>query len=432
MKIFLILLLFFSSNYLVNAQWSTVYSFGSTDVNNFYEINFLSTNMGYVIGNGSHESHWFYNHFVYMTNDAGESWHRVWFESISTAGYQSTGYYQFISEDTIYRLDYITTGDGPSYLEKSIDGGINWENTYFLPAVKQIRYFKFIDENTGYVLINNFWDQAYNILRYSSNDSTLVTLLSDSTIFFRQITFSNDSTGFVLYADSSFQNRNILRTNDYGLNWSHIYTDTNYTFKSICFPTDSVGFILTNSSTILKTVDYGNTWNVLNLYSEQNLNSFDFPSEQIGCAVGDSGVIYKTEDGGINWFIQNSGITEKLLQVVFPTDSTGYILTSENKILKTTNGENSIYHLSETKQNILIYPNPNKGTFQIGFSVALPKNVSIQVVNNVGQVIYEEVHKNFSGNYSKEIDISSLANGIYMLNIKVGSNTYTENVSVLR
>ena len=86
----------------------------------------------------------------------------------------------------------------------------------------------------------------------------------------------------------------------------------------------------------------------------------------------------------------------------------------------------------DTEFFINVYPNPNKGTFQLSFGVDMLKNVSIQVVNNLGQVVYEEVHKNFNGNYSEEIDISSLANGVYILNIKVGENTYTENISVLR
>ena len=93
--------------------------------------------------------------------------------------------------------------------------------------------------------------------------------------------------------------------------------------------------------------------------------------------------------------------------------------------------ESGVYEL-DTEFFINVYPNPNKGTFQLSFGVDMLKNVSIQVVNNLGQVVYEEVHKNFNGNYSEEIDISSLANGVYILNIKVGENTYTKNISVLR
>jgi|AntAceMinimDraft_17_1070374.scaffolds.fasta_scaffold14118_2 hypothetical protein len=82
--------------------------------------------------------------------------------------------------------------------------------------------------------------------------------------------------------------------------------------------------------------------------------------------------------------------------------------------------------------NFDIYPNPNKGTFHLNFCVEKPENIIIQVINDLGQNVYKQEHKKFKGNYNKEIDISSLKNGIYMLNIRVGENTYTRNISVMR
>jgi hypothetical protein len=82
--------------------------------------------------------------------------------------------------------------------------------------------------------------------------------------------------------------------------------------------------------------------------------------------------------------------------------------------------------------NFDIYPNPSKGTFRLNFYVEKPENIIIQVINDLGQNVYKQEHKKFKGNYNKEINISSLKNGIYMLNIKVGENTYTKSISVVR
>jgi len=91
-----------------------------------------------------------------------------------------------------------------------------------------------------------------------------------------------------------------------------------------------------------------------------------------------------------------------------------------------------IDNLSDKNFNISIYPNPNKGTFHLNFCVEKPENIIIQVINDLGQNVYKQEHKKFKGNYNKEIDISSLKNGIYMLNIIVGENTYTRNISVMQ
>ncbi len=90
-----------------------------------------------------------------------------------------------------------------------------------------------------------------------------------------------------------------------------------------------------------------------------------------------------------------------------------------------------IDNLNDKNFNISIYPNPNKGTFHLNFYVEKPENIIIQIINDLGQNVYKQEHKKFKGNYNKEIDISSLKNGIYMLNIRVGENTYTRNIFVM-
>lgn len=82
--------------------------------------------------------------------------------------------------------------------------------------------------------------------------------------------------------------------------------------------------------------------------------------------------------------------------------------------------------------DLAIFPNPNQGIFTLGFTVENPQNVSIQVINNIGQVVFQEQHNNYKGNYSDKIDLSSYANGAYILNITIGENTHTENITVLR
>jgi hypothetical protein len=81
--------------------------------------------------------------------------------------------------------------------------------------------------------------------------------------------------------------------------------------------------------------------------------------------------------------------------------------------------------------NISVYPNPANGHFEIEFTLENPQTVNISLVNSIGQIVYQKSNKNFQGNYSDKIDSRSFANGNYILNIKTGENTHTENITVL-
>lgn len=70
--------------------------------------------------------------------------------------------------------------------------------------------------------------------------------------------------------------------------------------------------------------------------------------------------------------------------------------------------------------------------YTIGFTVDEAQKVIIQVINNLGQVVYKEENNSYSGNFNKELNLSFLQNGIYELHIKIGEKEYTENVSVMK
>jgi hypothetical protein len=64
-----------------------------------------------------------------------------------------------------------------------------------------------------------------------------------------------------------------------------------------------------------------------------------------------------------------------------------------------------------------VYPNPSNGVFNTSFYVSNTGNYNIKIFNALGQVVYEEGLKNFSGSYSKEMNISSFGQGVYLLSI---------------
>jgi len=67
------------------------------------------------------------------------------------------------------------------------------------------------------------------------------------------------------------------------------------------------------------------------------------------------------------------------------------------------------------------YPNPNNGKFNLTFSLPEKGKTKITVFDSNGKEVYKEVLTNFTGDYNKNIDISSEGKGLFFLNVEQGS-----------
>ncbi|MCE9538771.1 MAG: T9SS type A sorting domain-containing protein [Bacteroidetes bacterium] len=68
-------------------------------------------------------------------------------------------------------------------------------------------------------------------------------------------------------------------------------------------------------------------------------------------------------------------------------------------------------------QAVSTYPNPNNGKFNITISNANFNQLSISIVDVQGKEVYYEMDKNNTAEYSKQIDVKSLAKGIYYIKL---------------
>jgi hypothetical protein len=86
---------------------------------------------------------------------------------------------------------------------------------------------------------------------------------------------------------------------------------------------------------------------------------------------------------------------------------------------------------SELANSISIYPNPATTSATVNFDLPTAEEVSMQLVNTVGQVILvENLGTKNAGAHTYAIDATSLSNGLYFLNVTVGNNTVTKKVSI--
>lgn len=78
--------------------------------------------------------------------------------------------------------------------------------------------------------------------------------------------------------------------------------------------------------------------------------------------------------------------------------------------------------------SVLIQPNPNNGRFILSFSNEVKGDVTVEMVNSIGQSVYNETIRDLEGNYKKEMDLSTQSAGAYYVKIKRGGNTSTHKV----
>jgi len=88
--------------------------------------------------------------------------------------------------------------------------------------------------------------------------------------------------------------------------------------------------------------------------------------------------------------------------------------------------------IEETKEvNFNIYPNPNNGVFSLNINETENKNLSLNIFNVLGQVVYTENIQNYT-KVSKDINLSHLEKGLYTLSISNDEGSKTSKKIILQ
>ncbi len=82
-----------------------------------------------------------------------------------------------------------------------------------------------------------------------------------------------------------------------------------------------------------------------------------------------------------------------------------------------------------SEKTIKLFPNPNTGEFIIEmFFLKEVKELEIKITNILGQDLYYEQLKQFTGKYHREINFSDYAKGVYRLQIKTNNTTVNKKI----
>lgn len=92
----------------------------------------------------------------------------------------------------------------------------------------------------------------------------------------------------------------------------------------------------------------------------------------------------------------------------------------------------SIPSLSNTNSPLAIYPNPTNGKTTIQWNVAVSETGNISVTDVTGREVYTSAIELTTGNGSKQVDLSALNGGIYIIKVTSATVTYSNKIEVVK
>ncbi len=88
---------------------------------------------------------------------------------------------------------------------------------------------------------------------------------------------------------------------------------------------------------------------------------------------------------------------------------------------------------NENISAVNIFPNPAINSLSIVYNLNSSEDVSIEILNNVGQIVmFESLKNQSSGIHKNKLDVSNLSAGMYFVNIKTKQQSHVEKISIIK
>ncbi len=357
-------------------------------------------------------------------------------------------------------------------LLRTFNGGDEWA-LLDVGTPKHLNDIFFLNAQSGFIV----GDSGLFSFTYDTGEHWQTTyLLPKQSVDLSSVCFTSPLTGYV-GGRSNINTGVILKTIDGGITWEETNTPDSFLdiqYKRIVFPTPDIGYALTRGM-CMKTIDAGDHWFVTdtalassggmfsiledahffsadtgyivgwyNGFSGYTLNGgeawmdqfisnnqwygIDFPSREIGYLVG-WGQFMKTVDGGQTWEDETSSLinSSSIYSLDFTDDHTGYACGAYGVILKTSSGGTTQTKEIGIASELMVYPNPTSGLFQIELNKEAGINDNLQsvmVYSSLGEKIIEVLYPPLPA----MINLGDQPGGVYLIVVVTPQNQYATKV----
>ena len=79
--------------------------------------------------------------------------------------------------------------------------------------------------------------------------------------------------------------------------------------------------------------------------------------------------------------------------------------------------------------DLMVYPNPNKGNFNVQFKNAATDKIDIKIHDMSGRLIFEKNYSN-QGDFNENIQLSSVQSGVYLMSVYDGENSQVKRLII--
>jgi len=134
------------------------------------------------------------------------------------------------------------------------------------------------------------------------------------------------------------------------------------------------------------------------------------------------------------WYLNGSPIPGATGLKYVLTVSGNYSLSATNQMCIHYSDTVNFIYSGIQEYNFLsqcnVFPNPNNGNFIVSLNVDGTKEISLIIKDVIGKIIWRFDAGNVSGNFQKKIDLSSMAKGLYFLEVSSGNPLITRKIIV--
>ncbi len=198
--------------------------------------------------------------------------------------------------------------------------------------------------------------------------------------------------------------------------------------------TDGVSFVPTATSTYVVTGTDANGCDnsdsiavIVNPLPTVDAGTSQTVCDSVQVTLSGSGAVTYSWDNGITNGVPFTQSIGTVVYTVTGTDANG---CSNTDTVSVTVQDCSGLDELDANSTIALYPNPNNGAFSITISNALFSEITIEVLDMNGKVVYESVESNSSDQFTANIELPMIEVGTYFVHLTADGKTSVKKVII--